>query len=361
MTTDHRVPSGIRGLSDSRRIPRLGKIRLGAKATNAAGVEHPVNVDYFVVPPELAAELGEERPTELRIVFPSDDPNVFAPQNLKQYRSGGLVCRGDGNDAIAFVDLDLYEPYIDDRQPGTPAPDIWVSSKRDQVEERMEWRPLPCAGSGYDGAPPCPAYERGDCSETMHLMVILPDVPGLGVWQIDTGSYHSIVAVNSFVAMVQAATGGRVAGIPFVLSRAQREVNRGGRRRTVNVLEVRYEGSWSDLIARHGGAIAPPPARALIEVPADDAEPADRADVAVRAEVPAEPEATGGRDPRLGRFESVGQFLLECWNDLGLASTQVRERAGLDPSAVATALLDIDGGLDALATDLRERESTGSG
>ncbi|KKL53567.1 hypothetical protein LCGC14_2274180, partial [marine sediment metagenome] len=78
--------------------------------------------------------------------------------------------------------------------------------------------------------------------------------------------------------MVQAATGGRVAGIPFVLSRAKREVNRGGRRTTVSVLEINYEGSWADMIARFGVGALPAGAQALIAAPVDDERPADYGD-----------------------------------------------------------------------------------
>jgi len=68
----------IIGLSEVRRLPRLGKIHLGVKEINAKGVEYPKAVNYFVVPPEVAEVYGE-KPTELDIVIPTEDPNIFFP------------------------------------------------------------------------------------------------------------------------------------------------------------------------------------------------------------------------------------------------------------------------------------------
>ena len=51
----------IKGLSDKRRLPRLGKIRLGVKAiSQKSGKEYPKETDYFVCPPEVQAVYGEK-------------------------------------------------------------------------------------------------------------------------------------------------------------------------------------------------------------------------------------------------------------------------------------------------------------
>ncbi len=88
--------SPIKGLTTSRRIPRLGKIRLGIKAPNKSGEgEHPVAVDYFVCTPALLEAMGlptDAKPKELDIMFPIEDSEIFAQQWYRQYsQTRGLV------------------------------------------------------------------------------------------------------------------------------------------------------------------------------------------------------------------------------------------------------------------------------
>ena len=85
MKTDFPKFTRIKGVSDQRRLPRLGKIRLGVKATAKSGKEYPVEKDYFVVPPEVAAIYGEQ-PKELDVMLPVNDPEVCFPI----YRIGSL-------------------------------------------------------------------------------------------------------------------------------------------------------------------------------------------------------------------------------------------------------------------------------
>ena len=90
----------IKGLSERRRLPRAGKIRLGLMVQGAGGKMHPMATDYFVCPPEVTAALSlSEQPRELPIMFPSDDPDRIFAQVLKMYRRSGLFCSGDGETA----------------------------------------------------------------------------------------------------------------------------------------------------------------------------------------------------------------------------------------------------------------------
>ncbi|MEG6570116.1 hypothetical protein [Thermoanaerobacterium thermosaccharolyticum] len=100
----------IKGLTDRIKIARLGKIHLGEKKTSEkSGNLYPSATDYFVVhedantPKEIAEKFHEiygNRPKELNIMFPLDDPEKFFPQWLKRYANGTLVCKGDGETAI---------------------------------------------------------------------------------------------------------------------------------------------------------------------------------------------------------------------------------------------------------------------
>jgi len=93
----------IKGLTEKRRMPRIGKLHLGIKVKNKQGVEHPKAVDYFVYPDEgspggelldqFIKEYGE-KPKELPIIFPLGDEESIASQYYRCYsRSRGLVSR----------------------------------------------------------------------------------------------------------------------------------------------------------------------------------------------------------------------------------------------------------------------------
>lgn len=173
----------IKGLSDIRRLPRLGSIHLGVKKTASSGKEYPAEVDYFVCPPAVQAVFGE-KPTELRIMFPVDNDGVFFQQWNKRYTTSLLQCKGDGEKAFTWGD-----------------------------DGNMKEIPCPCEKLG------------AECKPIGTLQFLIPDVPGAGVWQITTSSKTSIVDVNSSIAFVR-ATCGRVHMIPLILKREKREMQR---------------------------------------------------------------------------------------------------------------------------------------
>jgi hypothetical protein len=220
----------------------LGKVRCGIKAPNKSGQgEHPEAVDYFCLPPEIAEMFGD-KPRSLPIMFPVEDETKFAAQFYKCYSSfRGLVCRGTGETCSRLID--------------TKTGDF---AHRDTADtERCD---LPCSGRD------CPMYQQKKCKEVMNLIFLLPSVPGLGVWQLDTGSYHSIVAVNSAVELIRSMCG-RIAMIPLRLTIEPREVTikseKGQVKKTVHVLQIRTDATLAE-IQRIGAApgsqvMLPPP------------------------------------------------------------------------------------------------------
>src|SRR3990170_3553412 len=95
----------IKGVSEIIRLPRLGKIRLGVRRENEEGISYPVPTEYFVCPDEVKKVFGD-KPKELRIMFPTEDLRQWASQYLRCYSaSRGLICRGDGEMALARVDV----------------------------------------------------------------------------------------------------------------------------------------------------------------------------------------------------------------------------------------------------------------
>ncbi len=174
----------IRGLSNKRRLPRLGKIRLGVKVRNpTTGNEHPTETSYFVVPPEVAKIYGE-KPTALDIMFPINDPGRVFPQAFKWYGSGrGLKCIGNGETAMRLND-----------------------KTRD-----MEQRECPCEHLNHD------------CGPRACLQIMLPKVNMGGVYQIDSGSWNSMVDLNSYFDYLTALIG-RFAMVQLTLRREPKQI-----------------------------------------------------------------------------------------------------------------------------------------
>jgi len=215
----------IENLSNRVRMPRLGKIHLGVKvATDKQGrnVEYPSATDYFVCPDEVKQIYGDQ-PKELDIMFPSEDAELFAPQYLKAYSlTQGLICRGNGVKAQRKTDL----------KTGAVA-----GHKTDS----WDWREVSCAPQE------CELYMKKSCRQVMNLLFLLPKVPGLGVYQVDTSSYHSIVNVNSMVRLLKGVVG-RCCMIPLTLILRPQEVSpQGTTKKTVHVLDIRQDITLSEL------------------------------------------------------------------------------------------------------------------
>ena len=175
----------IKGLSERRRLPRAGKIRLGIMVQGAGGKMYPRATDYFVCPEPVQKVYGD-KPTALTILFPVDDQAVLFPQQLKLYKkSGGLWCAGDGETAKRWSDAG-------------------------ELVER------PC---------PCDFLESGECGPHATLNFFVDRVPGIGVWQLDTGNKTSIVQLNTGLEQALAAFGG-LRGIPFILRLEPQETQR---------------------------------------------------------------------------------------------------------------------------------------
>lgn len=232
-------------LSDIVRMPRLGKIHLGEKAVGRSGKEYPTATEHFVVPPEVAEVYGD-KPTELQIMFPSENIEEFAPQWMRSYsQSQGLVCISDGITARRKVDVETGD---------MPGPDT----------TRWQWHEMPCDLNE------CPDLQQKRCRRVMNLLFLLPDVNGMGVWQIDTSSFYSIVNINSACRLIRNALG-RISMIPLTLMLRPQEVTpQGSKKQTVRVLQINTQVKLRELAQK----ATLPPAHNLLpdvtgEVPED--------------------------------------------------------------------------------------------
>jgi hypothetical protein len=231
----------IKGVSEVVRLPRLGKIRLGTKREASSGSWYPSPTDYFVCPEEVRKAYGD-RPKELRVMFPTEDETQWASQYLKCYSaSRGLVCRGDGETAIARVDVSTGE--VASRGSG-----------------ETELREISCNPAS------CPFYGKGQCRRVMNLQFLLPECPGFGVYQLDTTSYHSIVNINSAIKLVRGICG-RISMLPLSLRLVEYQVQPQGTRKTVHVLSLSAPYSLVE-IQRYAQL---PPGQVLLPAPDSEA------------------------------------------------------------------------------------------
>jgi hypothetical protein len=195
--------SSVKGVSEQRRMPRIGKIALGYRGKNKNGntekckhsiekmcayCSHPVETDYFVCHDPGFNQVYGDHPKELDIVFPVNDREAVFPQALKWYGgSKGLKCQGNKEKAFR------------------------------RNETTGAWDEMTC---------PCEHLDK-DCLLRGNLYVMLPDVHVGGVFQIDCGSYHSIVDVNSGIDYVTEVLG-FFAMVRLKLKRIPRETHEGG-------------------------------------------------------------------------------------------------------------------------------------
>jgi hypothetical protein len=229
--------SPIKGISEIVRLPRLGKIRLGIKEEGTNGESYPTPTDYFVCPDEVKKVFGE-KPKELRIMFPTEDREQWASQYLRCYSEfGNLICRGDGETALAKVETVNRE----------------TGSKGEIVSKLLE---MPCNPDR------CPIHKQGSCRQVMNLQFLLPDCPGFGVYQLDTSSYYSMKNINSMLTFINSICQ-RVSMIPLSLQLVEQPVQPDGYDKVAYVLKLACYLSLVDAqkfsqIPR-GKALLPPP------------------------------------------------------------------------------------------------------
>ena len=192
----------IKGISERKRLPIIGKIRLGVRVNGYKGL-YPQETPFFIVPPEVAAKYGE-KPTALDVIFMLNDEIRMFPQALKMYSASGLKCIGNGEHA----------------------------SRLNEGTYRFE--PIPQC--------PCDKLASRECSKRANLLVMIPTVSNGGLYQIDTGSQDSIDNINGYFEFLK-LTLGRIANIPLKLRRIPHQSPWQGQMNTHYPLVLRYEGS----------------------------------------------------------------------------------------------------------------------
>lgn len=236
----------IKGISDKRRLRRLGRIRLGKKEVNKSGHgDHPVALDHFNFEdaPELVALFGENC-KEIDIVLPNEKVDAFFPQERKAYRTMGLFCRGDGETATR-VHVGISDGKNSKQVPVGKALDpegmafIQDQGLQVQVGDMFE---LPCTGEE------CPFTIQKFCKPIGRFLFLVPKAPRVGVYEISTTSYNSIVELNSSIDTVMGIAG-RISMIPLKLKLVPKEtmVPKTTMKKTIYHLVLEYAGTFASL------------------------------------------------------------------------------------------------------------------
>lgn len=208
----------IRGLSEVRRCPRIGRLSLGEKRKSQKnGAEYPAETEWFTMVPATGdkdrdeklvkqfKKLYGDKPKSIKVMFPPVSPDIFFQNFNKRYGTNLLQCKGDSE--TAKCSLPEYAKGLE--VIGTDA---------------MGLTEVVCRGKE------CP-YQKGDeklgikagsCKRIGTLQIILPEIDALGVWQITTSSFNSIVNLNSALDWLTGICG-RYSMIPVNLVRIPTE------------------------------------------------------------------------------------------------------------------------------------------
>lgn len=274
---------GIIGLTDHQRPTHLGMIRIGEKKVSQGGKEYPSKLDYFIFDPKtedqdqydhilakIAAVYGD-KPKALRVKFASNNPSDVFDANYKLWQTSGLICKGNGETAKRLSDKYIALREGDRPKTGTDQEDII----HDEEFADDTYTCVVCRTPGL-----CPyamargQYGKPGCKASGLLSVVLPDIPGLGVWYLATGSINSIVQLNSAVLLLHGAFRGKLCGqeATLTLTPKQAIIPDTQKRTTVYVLNLTTEHSFNELavIGQQTALPAPPEAALIYEGEHDD-------------------------------------------------------------------------------------------
>lgn len=209
-------------LDIQRRYRELGRLRMGSKAQTSAGKEYPKKL------------------TQWRLTSPSREL-----LDVAAHLYGGRVqlwedSPGEGEHWELFTGADRLDVLI---PPGEPLTQHWELWSGGGVERR-------CNGRAQQTGEPCAcpsdfelrgklAQEGKACKATTRMSVVLPRVPDLGVWRVESHGMNAAVELPGTVELLHQALEHGVL-IPAQLRIDQRTAKKDGQTRhfIVPVLEI---------------------------------------------------------------------------------------------------------------------------
>ncbi len=192
-------------LSDRHRLNRVGRIRLGHKATNAAGKEYPVADPFFNLPDELKAFYPAPA-TTLNIRFISNQLEDTFPHYLRWYTKSRLRCLGDGQGVIYQVS-----------EAGVKTVDNYAVLDEDGKVVMNGAGPTRQACEGET----CPQYIAGCCKPTGYLRFVVVENLRQGYYDV-VCHQRAVVGIKTQLELCLRMFG-RLVDIPFLLHRGEAE------------------------------------------------------------------------------------------------------------------------------------------
>lgn len=171
-------------LTLQQRIRELGRIRIGQKVATSSGKTRPAKLNRF------------------RLTSPSRE---LLEKVATQY--GGTVAPWSPDDKAAgqfeVITESTRMPILVPNQPVSQYFELWSGGgcqrRCDGVTELLKDRPCICG----------PDPETRQCKPTTRLNVVLADIPGVGVWRLESHGYYAALELPG-VAELLAKAGGYV-------------------------------------------------------------------------------------------------------------------------------------------------------
>ncbi|MFY7069615.1 hypothetical protein ACOQFV_27470 [Nocardiopsis changdeensis] len=287
-------------LDIQQRIRELGRIRIGQVLPTKNGRTRPAKLDRFRL--TSASRPLLEKVAELY----GGQVQPWTPAN------------GGPSQWEVFTTADRLPVYIPP-QPVTQWYELWSGGGcQRRCDGRTEvLRDIMC---------PCgPDPEARECKPTTRLNVVLRDVPGVGVWRLESHGYYAAVELPG-VANMLAQTGGYVSAW---LALEERTAKRDGQTRTWMVPTLEVDATPTALMAGEGGIA---PAVSAGKGPAEIEAPPQRDWIAEASEAPdfdalralwAQAQAAGAPDSVAAAMKA--------------RAAELRQRAEPEPAAPAPA------------------------
>lgn len=201
------------------KLNRLGKIKVGEKASNSAGVEYPKALDYFIAKGKYEAKFKEafgDKPTTIGIVFVSDNYVDSCNERFElRDNKGALVGKGDGiNFELWSTKEGKFEPLVVTSQKDMDNVEKFADRFKKE-KYKAEWR------------------------ITLTLQFIIPKIKDvLGVWVFETKAKASTIPnIRSVFDFVQQRAK-TIVSIPFDLTIEKVKSQKPGETKTYPVVSL---------------------------------------------------------------------------------------------------------------------------
>ena len=218
-------------------LVELGKIKIGnkgaiRKSQSGSDWQAPQKLDHFLITTnERGADnnfilddslhkVFGESPKQIAVRLIYDDISLNFATRYICYYGKTVFCSGDGEEAQRL------------QKDGSTKPITCPCERQDPKY------------TGEDGK------GKGKCKINGILSVIIDGAQAVGgVWKFRTTSYNSVVGILSSLALIQRITGGRLAGIPLMMTVSPKSVANplDGKQQTIYVVGLQYAGTIDTL------------------------------------------------------------------------------------------------------------------